>query len=206
MALGREEQFDILRDDFDEQVALLTTGLANDRLSLDEWERAMRRVIREYHLAVAAVGGGLLAGALAAAARIAQPMIIRQIGFLANWVVELRRRGVENFTEAILTNRARLYGGAGGETFSRAVTQETTLVTLPFFPADQTVCRTGCRCNWSLPRNVGDEIHLDWKLNPADHCDTCLARRALVSPNNPLIIRDGEIVDAERFADPRLYA
>ena len=113
--------------------------------------------------------------------------------------------GVGRFTEADfprISNRARLYAGAGNELFERVLQTAQLEVELPFFPADRTLCRTSCKCRWDIVAVAGG-FDCFWKLAAAEHCDTCLPRAVVA---NPLRIREGAIVDAGRYTRGVLFA
>ena len=132
-------------------------------------------------------------------------IVNEQSNFLRRWAAQLR---VDEPTNAnAITSRANLYGAqAASNTVAIAETRALALPRLPFYPSDRTLCWTNCKCNWRIKALEGNgNFDCVWVLGIAEHCEVCLYRAKNVSSRKPLKVRDGVIVDAVQYRNPRYY-
>ena len=191
-----------LQRDFERRVTVLARGLTANRIDVGQMQAAGQDEIRRYNSAIVTIAAGGRDQVDSSDFRLALQHSDRQIGFWNNWMNQLRG---QEFTETDfprISNRARLYAGAGNELFERVLQTAQLEVELPFFPADRTLCRTSCKCRWDIVAVAGG-FDCFWKLAAAEHCDTCLPRAVVA---NPLRIRGGVIVDAGRYTRGVLFA
>lgn len=193
----------VLQEVFAERYERVARDLARGNIDTDEFFNRMSASIRQLHIQAAIAGVGDVSRLDRNAEAVIREQITNQTRFLRNWWAHLRTDGVTPEMEAQLTARAKLYAGASNETFSQTHLASRGMPRLPFYPARQTQCKTNCKCEWD-PRKLPGEGNWDvtWKLNPADHCDTCRARARAA---NPLEIRNGEIVDEGRYSGGALF-
>ena len=86
-------------------------------------------------------------------------------------------------SEAQIQARAAMYVNSAREAYHRGKARAlgVPLDRLPALPADgQTRCLTNCRCSWRFEpvyNDAGDLVGWEcyWEINPAEHCDDCLA-------------------------------
>ena len=173
---------------FRRDASLLAGRLRAGELSLADWQREMKRMVKDLQVtsAVAANGGnwGVMTpakwGYVGADCK-------KQYRFLARFaqdIAERAEKGLE-LTTAVDT-RAKLYGGAGNKTFHSALSRAEGWPKLPAMPGDgSSECLGNCKCYWDVERVEGG-FNCYWRLTPAEHCSTCLERAATW---NPLFIR-----------------
>jgi hypothetical protein len=188
-----------------QQFAILTEALVEGG-NIDTWADAMRRNIRAYHTATMVIARGGSQNVSVADNGLLIELIVEQIRFLNRWVEQVRNTPIEERT-ARLIQRARLYANAGSQTFERFLAAANGIPSLPFYPADRTICKANCTCSWSEPTVLADgSISIHWILREiSENCDTCLARDRVVGESNPIIIRNGVILDADRLTNPVLF-
>lgn len=202
-----QRQLATLSAQFDANVTRLAQGLKNGTVTLGQFDGAMRSAIRQHHLAAAVIAEGGTANATPQTLALAQQQVNAQLTYFDNWISELRQQAAAGKLPSAdyLTNRARLYGKAAGETASRAGIQVQGLPMLPFYPKQATRCKVGCKCRWDVRviDAVNGSYDCYWRMGEAEHCPTCKARARLA---NPLRVRRGQIVNAEKYQDASLYA
>lgn len=202
-----QRQLDALNAQFDANVTRLAQGLANNTVSLGQFDGAMRSAIRQHHLAAAVIAEGGTQNATPQTLALAQGQVNTQLAYFDNWIAELRQQAAQGDLPSAdyIANRARLYGKAAGETAQRAQVQARGLPVLPFYPKQATKCHVGCKCTWDI--RVIDAVNgaydCYWQLAEAEHCLTCMARARAC---NPLRVRRGQIVNAERYQEPHLFS
>ena len=164
------------------EVNTLAGQLASQSISLNQWETAMREVLKRGYSDAYLLGrGGRNAMTFVDWGSVG--------GQLSNQYRYLRgfREAVAagNMTEAQIAYRSRLYVASMTQSIERARTRAVGVPMLPAYPGDgQTVCGTNCKCDW-LIEDMGDEWHCTWNLNPAEHCPDCIENS---QKWNPLII------------------
>lgn len=189
-----------LDSEFNGTVTRLAHGIADGRITPDEFELAFKAAIREHELSTAVIGAGGAHLATADTYAQAQAAVDRQMGYFDNWMTDIRAGNVGSAD--YMANRARLYGVSAGQTFERSAVAAQGVPTLPFYPKDRTICKMGCCCGWRVVVVRGG-FDCYWDTDPAcDHCATCLARERAC---NPLRVRNGVIMDEARFQAANLY-
>ena len=109
-------------------------------------------------------------------------LLKRQYQYLDNFAKEI---GAGKLSQGQVETRSKMYINSSTQAFERGKASTLGLPQLPAYPGDgQTRCRTNCKCNWRI---IDKETHWEctWNLNPAEHCDDCLANAARW---NPLVI------------------
>lgn len=178
----------IIRGEFERKVAALAEGLSTGRITLEQWQTAMRAELRSYHLQSAIIGaGGVVTAAILEVARRA---ITAQLGYFNRFADELRTGTFPIDATARVRQRAKLYGGAAQATFSEAQGVRLGLPRMPYYPTQGSECMVNCLCHWEYVQ-VEDGWDCYWRLGIADHCPTCERRAA---ESNPLRVRNGVIV------------
>lgn len=189
--------------EFNGTVTRLAHGLSDDKITPDEFERAFKAAIREHEFATAVIGAGGAHLATPETYAQAQNSVNVQMGYFDHWMVQIRNGEV--FSPQQMANRARMYGEFAGQTYERSKVQSMGVPTLPFYPKDRVKCKVGCCCSYrtELLRGQGN-FNVYWELDPdCDHCPTCVARERACSP---IRVRNGVIVDPEKYQAANLYA
>lgn len=180
------------------QVNRFADDLGNGDITTDVWLSQMRTAIHDLHLTAYVIGAGGLDNITSDDLNNVAAIVNVQYGYLDNWATELRAK-VEGHMGTLLPNdvqavksRAQLYLMAANATLQAATTSAMGLPDLPAYPGDcSTECCSRDKCVWVF-RKVPGGWDCTWKLNPAEHCPTCLAR---AQAWNPLQIRDGELIN-----------
>ena len=173
---------------FRRDAALLAGRLRAGELSLADWQREMKRMVKDLQVtsAVAANGGNW--GAMTAADWGRAGRACRdQYGYLARFAKDVQERAEKGLElTAAIDTRAKLYAGAGRKTFHSALGKTEGWPDLPAMPGDgSSECLGNCKCYWDVERVEGG-FNCYWRLTPAEHCNTCLERAASW---NPLFIK-----------------
>jgi len=176
----------VLRDRFItalyDETQRLAQALADRAISIPEWERRMRQLIKTTHIDEYVLGRGGRDqmrppdwGRLGYACR-------EQYAFLGDFADDIANGRYTDETtgglrlEAIAA-RASLYVDAGRSSYERAKALSYGVpVRLPAYPGDgSTACLTRCACTWEIEAtDEGWDCY--WTLGPAEHCPDCLAR------------------------------
>lgn len=204
----QQSALDNLTDIFDSNVDLLAQGVADGTVTWGQFDGAMRAEIRQQQLGAAVVGSGGAHRATPQTYQLAQQQTDAQMQYFDAWSQQLYQQIQSGQTPsaAYIANRAKLYGKSAGSTFNQATTTALGVPELPFYPRDgSTKCLSNCCCEWRiLPLQGAGNYDCFWIIDPeCEHCPQCPARRAVC---NPLRVRNGAIVDAERFEASNLYA
>lgn len=221
------KQVRALVDAFERTAAAIVAALIAGAITLAEFSSAMRGEIRQLHLAAAIIAHGGAESVSPATLAQAQRQIDAQMVYFNRWMEELHQQEQARLlllatggllalralipadqmprSPEALSARAKMYGSAATETFARTETAALGVPTLPFYPADRTVCHVYCHCFWTIvPVNaVRGDWNCFWTLGIAEHCPTCLARSRAA---NPLKVRGGIIVNAQKYQAANLYA
>lgn len=171
-----------LRDGFQERrrgdVNDLTRQLADQDITVQEWERQVTQAIRELHTAQFAFGRGGINAMTDADWLAADELVQAQRVFLRGFAEDV---AAGRLSEAQITARAKLYYGSSVQAFERGRASAFG-VSLPAYPADgSTPCKSACRCRWVLV-DKGDEIHATWKRQAGEACSGCRNRASAWSP------------------------
>lgn len=175
---------------FNDDVTALAERLYTGDISLNAWEEAMRKYIRELHTSIAAIGKGGWDNMTWEDWGRLGPILKNQYQYLhafAEYIAANR----ETITLAQLQARAKYYGENAKQTAGFIITPIAIEKQLPWMPrmgngnigmenGDGTDCRMRCCCGWELKivSKEGDFNIVDatWTLSPAEHCDTCIER------------------------------
>lgn len=194
--LNRSPQ-DSIRSDFIAAVEDATLTYAEGEQSYQWWVDTIRQLLALYarRLTLAAFGQ-----TTPDSAQLARAWWTVHSGYFMRWAAQIEDRP----PEAVARERYRLtlYADAGTSLAERAQSRALGLPDLPFYPALWTRCRMRCRCRWRyVPVRDGYDCY--WTLGAAEHCPTCLVRASVC---NPLQVRNGAIVNPERYTAIELYA
>lgn len=191
------------QEEYRKRARALALLLLGGGLSLALWTMQMKAEIRQLHLLVAILAGGNLDADFALRALV-ERNINRQLFYFNRWVTQLALQTLTADQIDAIVRRAWLYGAAVGETYSGALAHALGVPMLPFHPKDRTLCHVSCRCSWRIVQLEGSgNYDCFWIRGVAEHCPTCNARARAA---NPLKVRNGRIVNPERYQDARLYA
>ncbi len=165
---------DALADGTGRTVETLTRALADESISLAQWERGMRRLITSAYLGQYALGrGGLKAMRADDDAEVAR-VVEGQFAFLRQFALAIADW---TMTEAQIVARGQIYLAGSVETFERGRAAGWG-VALPAYPGDGgTPCLGNCRCRWELERD-GEQTRATWVLHAAgaEACPGCVDR------------------------------
>lgn len=196
-----------LLDDYNRKVDALVRGVENGTVTVGQFVGSMPSLIKQHHLAAAVVAGGGAESATPQTYALAQRQVDDQLRYFEAWKATLLQQAVNGDlpTPAYLANRAKLYGKAVHATAQQAQTGARGVPPLPFYPAQGTRCKANCRCAWDI--KVLDVVNGNYDCyytrSADESCPTCIARERAA---NPLKVRRGVIVDAEKYQEARLYA
>lgn len=171
-----------LRDGFQERrrsaVAALTRLLAEEEISVQQWEAEMTQAIRETFSAQYAFGRGGLNSMTDADWLAADDLVQAQRQYLRAFAEDI---AAGRLSEAQITARARLYYGASTQAYERGRAAAFG-VSLPAHPADgSTPCKASCRCYWSLV-DKGETVEATWKRTASESCSVCKDRARRWAP------------------------
>lgn len=199
-----QSQLDALTQLFNSKADALTMGLDNSTVTLGQFDGAMRSLIKQTHVAASVIGHGGMDAASPDTLALAQQNVDTQLAYFDAWMKDLYA-AKELPSQAYMANRSKLYGKAVKATTSEAVSQSKGVPTLPFYPASQTQCHSNCKCSWTIKTLdiVNDNYDCYYSLGVAEHCPTCIARQRAA---NPLRVRRGVILNAEKYTAANLYA
>lgn len=155
----------------------LAEQLAESKITTATWEREMRVIVREAHVAAAALGGGgrsvMTAGDWLAVGR----QLKGQYGYLGRFADE-----AQEMTAAGIANRAGMYVDAAVQGFERARAARHGIEGLPGYPGDgETPCLSRCRCSWVF-EEADSQVSATWTLSGDDSCTGCEERAAQWAP------------------------
>lgn len=181
---------------FGGNVDTLAAQLARGEISLDGWYDAMRRLVIQAHTGMYRAGVGR--DLTPEDRQRINARLREQLDYLDRWVRELE--GQDQYNEAQIRNRARLYLNATNATLQDARAAAIGLPELPALPGDgTTLCRVNCKCTWRIVQLDGDgNYDVYWRLRPAEHCETCVRRAAAWAP---IRIRGGVLGPYEPIFD-----
>lgn len=163
------------------EVDALASRLQAGTISVEDWTRSMRDVVKRTTIDQYLLGrGGRNAMTQADWGRIGY-RLREQYGYLQRFAQAV---DAGQLSDAQIAARAKLYVSATWSTFDRAKGAAWN-IRLPAHPGDgSTKCRGNCRCSWRI---VADKdagiIMATWKLDSgAEHCDDCRSNAERWSP------------------------
>lgn len=162
-----------LRDGFQDRrradVDELVRRLADEDISVQQWEAEMTQALRELFTAQMALGRGGLNAMTADDYAAADALVEAQRAYLRAFAEDV---AAGKLSEAQIAARAKLYHGSSTQAYEHGRAAAFN-VSLPHYPADgSTQCKSACRCRWDLV-DKGDEIHATWKLQSGESCSGC---------------------------------
>lgn len=171
-----------MRDDYVTAYQSRVTGLAERVMSgdmtLQQWERGMRRELKSLHIGQYELGrGGRKAMTQADWGRLGAEMR-RQYEHLRGFAADI---AAGNLSPAQVAARSQLYLEASTASYERGRAAAHRLV-LPAYPGDgSTQCRVNCKCTWRITE---DETAWNcyWTLGQAEHCEDCVTRSQTWAP------------------------
>jgi hypothetical protein len=171
-----------LRDGFQERrqadVDTLARQLANEDITVQAWEAAMRDTIRDTFAAQYAYGRGGLNAMTAGDWQAINDLADAQAEYLRAFAEDV---AAGRLSEAQIGARADLYLASSRHAYGRGLAASWG-IDLPAYPGDgSSECKSNDRCHWEI-EDVGDEIHATWKLSSAEHCATCRSRASVWAP------------------------
>ena len=172
-----------MRDDFADtarvNVGGLASKLADQSLTVQAWESAMRVAVKEAIGAQYVYGRGGVNAMQAADWGRAGAMTREAYGYLRAFAESI---AAGDLTEKQIAARSALYLNSTVNAYERGRAASFGL-TLPVYPADGgTSCMSNCRCRWDITE-TSTEYRATWTLNTsAEHCDDCEARATKYSP------------------------
>lgn len=187
LPIGEESKkrlMEIRRGLFNSDSDRLAEKVYTGDISIGQWEENMKRLIREFHSSMAAIGkGGWGEMTWADWGRLG-PIVKEQYRYLHGFAETLAEKR-DTISLAAIKARAHLYGSAGG--YSAAITEAGFVIQdlLPWIPRDgSTECLVNCCCRWELDI-VGESgdfytVRCVWRLAPAEHCPDCIDRNGHV--------------------------
>lgn len=154
----------------------LAERLFNRDITIDEWRNEMRRNLRRVYKVQYLLGKGGLNQMTPRDWGIYGSQLKKQYGFLDNFAKEIvdGRFTIEQVKS--VAARQQLYATSSNQAFERGRTETFGPLDLPAYAGDgSSICKTNDKCEWVFVID-GNIIIATWKLNPAEHCKTCLAR------------------------------
>jgi hypothetical protein len=177
-----------LRDATEADLDAITQEYLDGRINIRQWQRRMQDRINSANFASRIASKSGLQDMTQADLQAVERANATQARYLAKFRRELE---AGQLTDAQARARARMYKGTVTPVYEEGLTDAVGLPTLPAYPAVRTECKSNCKCQWDIqPRPGNGNWDCYWRLAPAEHCPTCLARRRAF---NPLRIRGGVI-------------
>lgn len=169
-----------------ETTATLAEGLEAGSLTLTQWQRRMRTVIRDVHVGVAALGGGGRNAMTASDWGKVGAQVQDQYEYLDNFT---RQIGDGELSLAQVTARAGLYVDAAVQGFERAKVARIGDLDLPAYPGDGgTPCVTG---DTYVGSGAIERIYRRWYEGSIINLETADGHKLTVTPNHPILTDQG---------------
>lgn len=167
------------------EAASLTEDLYSGILILAAWQAATALLLKDAHLAMAALATGGFARWNQDRTDQTQTILDNEMGFFENFAQDV----VQGLSAAMAINRIRQYTSAAQQSYWGAWSDElraqdeavggNPLTPLPRVPGDgSTDCRGNCKCFLSYRTNVAGYTEVDWNLTAEESCSTCLDMEA----------------------------
>lgn len=187
-------------DQFNEVAQETNAAFLAGRIDRTQWEREMRKYLRNLHFTTYVVGRG---GADKLTSRDLieyRKLVDRQFMFLADWI-----NSVDVATppsEAQMNARIGMYANNSVSTAEVANSLARGLPLLPAYPRDgSTQCYTNCKCKWRYAKR-DDGWNVFWTMGRAEHCPNCVKRSRTW---NPLRYRNGVLLNEQRLQVADLF-
>lgn len=158
----------------------LADGLDDGSLTVGEWERRMRALVKDAHGAEYVFGrGGRNVMTQRDWGRLGRALRT-QYQYLNGFAREIADG---TLSAAKIRARAALYIASATQAYERGREQAHPRLRLPAHPADgSTACLANCRCHWQI-RETKREYRATWVVNrDAEHCADCLDRAERWAP------------------------
>lgn len=175
-----------LRNDFlDARAAAsrqLAADLASDKLSLDQWEQAMRDHIQVTHGVEYVFGRGGLDQMQPKDWDTLGKLVADQWKFLNGF-----SQGISTGTlsEADIGARAELYNGAATQAYEQGAVSASGAPDLDQYPGDgQTICLGNCRCSLQIDSTEDGGWEVTW-IAESGACEDCAG---MADDWNPLVV------------------
>jgi hypothetical protein len=171
-----------LRDDFQARrrvdLVNLTGRLADEEITVQQWETEMQSLVRQVHGVEYAFGrGGRNAMTDAELAELAD-LVKTQHGFLRQFAQDVASG---KLSEAQIAARANLYYASSVQAYERGRAAGFG-VQPPHVPGDgSTPCGANCRCFLTYVETA-DEVHITWHKTANESCSGCKNRAASWKP------------------------
>lgn len=171
-----------MRDDYavraKETIADLAAKLAEQSITVQAWEKAMRAAVKDAIGAQYVFGRGgvnaMESGDWARAGNLTKD----SYKYLRVFAEDI---AAGKLSEKQIANRAQLYFASTTTAYERGRAAAWD-VKLSQYPADgQTSCKANCKCSLTY-KEKGDDILVTWELHAAESCDDCIAMSQKWSP------------------------
>lgn len=182
-------------------VTALAAALIEQRITVAEWQAAMRQLILRSHTLAYAVGRGGLQLLTPADVQRIEARAAGQFSFLGQWASGITlAAGLDAALTAAgnavslrqFQARASMYIEAALASLSEGKSVALGLPSLPAYAGDGTTrCLVNCHCAWRIKLLSEGNADCYWLLGAAEHCEHC-PRRALAW--SPIRIRNGELL------------
>lgn len=176
------------RVDAAKRLTNLADQMATESISLDEWEKQFRQIIKQESLIEYGVGrGGFKQMTQSDYGRVGR-YLRDQYEYLRNF-----KKAVADLSDAQIKVRSQMYASASKYMYERARSVALDIPKLPAYPCDGTSeCLINCGCGWDYQKLEGDgNWDCRWKKTKKESCPTCIDR---ADKWNPLQVRNGEII------------
>jgi hypothetical protein len=176
---SKQTLIDIRISIFGDDSAGLAEKVFTGDISVGQFEESMKKLIRELHSSVAAIGkGGWNEMTWQDWGRLG-PQLKEQYRYLHGFA-EYITANKDTVSLEYLKARAGMYGNATHSAIMMAVGIEISKM-LPWLPGDlSTECGGNCKCRWLLSiigtSETTNTVQAVWRLTPAEHCETCATR------------------------------
>lgn len=165
---------------FNNEVDALSEKMYTGGISIGAWEEAMKKLIRELHSSVAAIGKGGWSEMTPADWGRLGPVMKSQYQYLHRFAEKIASER-DTISIDYIKSRAHLYGNAANNTLAMVQAGQVLSDKLPWLPGDgSTECLINCKCRWEL-EIIGKDgdfniVQATWHLGEAEHCDDCVER------------------------------
>ena len=173
----------VLRDSFiaEQKVAtnLLAEQVANGNITIQQWTTGMRQVVKDSFIdQYTMAAGGRNSMTQADWGRVGR-MVRDQYQYLDGFASDIASG---RYTENGVAARARMYAESSSQAFERGNAVSRGMPDLPAYPGDgKTQCLSNCKCSWVI-KETDTAWECTWKLNPAEHCEDCIANSERWAP------------------------
>ena len=171
-----------LRDGFQERrrtdVDALTRRLADEEISVQDWEREMVQLLHRLFTAQLAYGKGGLNAMTPADYEAADALVEAQRAYLRAFAEDV---AAGTLSEAQIGARAKLYYASSTQAYEHGRAAAFG-VRPPHVPGDgSTPCGANCRCYLTYV-DKPDEVHVTWRTTAGESCSGCKQRARTWAP------------------------